>query len=202
MGEQMRGNIYQFIVMVNEIEPTIWRRILVPKDYSFWDLHVAIQDAMGWQDQHLHLFIFKEHGEEIEIGIPDNGDFRDNPDILPGWDTPIAEYFHRPGVVCNYLYDFGDGWEHKVVLEDTLSQKEDQKYPKCIDGARACPPEDCGGVPGYCHLLEVLADRRHEEHKEMTHWLGGKYSPEDFSPENVEFDDPRERWRQAFAEDV
>jgi len=109
--------VYQFKVSLQEIEPTIWRRLQVPAKYSFWDLHVAIQDAMGWLDYHLHEFrLRKPHGRKwIEIGIPDDesGDY----EVLPGWKIPIRDYFKEPGQTALYIYDFGDGWKHDLVFE-------------------------------------------------------------------------------------
>ena len=198
----MIKHIYQFKITLKEINPPIWRRILVPENYNFWDLHVAIQDAMGWLDCHLHAFrIRRKHSRTFtEIGIPNEDRFEDEPEILPGWEVPISEYFYDVGDACNYEYDFGDGWAHEVLLEGFLIMEKDQKYPKCIDGKRACPPEDCGGVPGYYNLLEILSDTSNEEYEEMVSWLGEKYEPEKFNTEEVKFDNPKKRWKRAFSE--
>ena len=116
-----RSNIvYQFRIALNEIEPTIWRIIQVPSGYSFWDLHVAIQDAMGWLDYHLHAFRVRmlHNKKETEIGIPDDEEY-DHP-VLPGWKVPITRVFTEPGEMATYGYDFGDGWSHTVLLEGCL----------------------------------------------------------------------------------
>jgi len=194
-----KNQTLQFKVTLMGIEPEVWRRIVVPRNYSFWDLHVAIQDAMGWLDYHLHAFRMQnsETGEVHQIGIPDDS-FEDAAPVLAGWEVPISGYFREPGDRAFYEYDFGDGWEHEVVLEEIGSPIPRKRYPMCVNGARACPPEDCGGVPGYEELLEVLRDPTHEEHESMLEWVGGKYDPAAFSPKKVRFDDPKKRWRNAF----
>jgi len=196
--------IYQFKITLEGISPAIWRRILVPERYSFWDLHVAIQDSMGWLDYHLHAFELEAPGsnKRIEVGIPD--DEFDRP-VTPGWEKTLNESFVRPGVVAGYNYDFGDGWVHEVLLEGILLSERSTRYPKCIAGERACPPEDCGGVPGYSDLLRVLRSPRHKEYRNIVAWLKGHaknywpYDPEHFDPDSVRFSDPRKRWAKAFS---
>jgi len=192
---------YQFKVILNGIEPEVWRRIVVPASYSFWDLHVAIQDSMGWLDYHLHSFRIPhpDTGRTCPIGIPDDDAFRDDAGFLPGWEIPLAEYFRQPGDRADYEYDFGDGWEHEVILERVSARVPKAKYPACLDGARACPPEDCGGIPGYEQMLKVLHDPTHEEHESMLQWVGGGYDPAEFDPTKVRFDGPKKRWRIAFG---
>jgi hypothetical protein len=193
--------VYQFKITLKEIEPVIWRRIVVPATYSFWDLHVAIQDSMGWLDSHLHVFRIANPrtGKIDEIGIPDDDPFEDELVVLPGWELPIVDYFIQPGDRAEYEYDFGDSWEHEVVLEGILRKETKTKYPKCTGGARACPPEDCGGVHGYQEMLKIVRNPSHEEHKSMMEWLGGKYDPKTFDLGIIRFDNPKKRWRIAFT---
>ena len=115
-------NIFQFKVTLAGVKPAIWRRIQVPEDYSFWDLHVAIQDAMGWEDCHLHEFkmVNSKNQEELRIGIPDD-DFDWSRATLPGWEIPIADYFTMDNRSATYVYDFGDGWRHRIRLENRTS---------------------------------------------------------------------------------
>ncbi|MGH9948954.1 MAG: plasmid pRiA4b ORF-3 family protein [Pyrinomonadaceae bacterium] len=198
--------ICQFKISLLGISPTIWRRILVPESYTFWDLHVAIQDAMGWLDYHLHQYrIFDFFTEEIvQFGIPfdDIGD----DGIEPSWDAEIDAYFIDPGDEGIYEYDFGDGWQHEVLLEGVFLGEIGVKYPKCIGGEMACPPEDCGGIGGYENLLNILKNPKDEEHEFMVDWLKShekKYYPFDpaaFDAEKVRFDNPKKRWRQAFSD--
>lgn len=198
--------IYQFLIKLDHIAPSIWRRIQVPEKYNFWDLHVAIQDSMGWVDYHLHTFHIrpKNKRKTIEVGIPFE-DFENK--ILPGWEVPIKELFNSVGVEANYEYDFGDGWEHTVTLEAIALAEEGEIYPRCISGERACPPEDCGGIPGYERLLEVLKSPKTPEYKDMTEWLKNHvknyhpYKPESFDPQEVKFDNSKERLKFALQEE-
>ncbi len=193
---------FQFKVTLREVEPSVWRRIEVPASYSFWDLHVAIQDAMGWLDCHLHVFQIRDvrTGGAAEIGIPDPDGFEADRAVLPGWEVPVSAYLSQPGDHAVYEYDFGDGWTHDVVLEAIGGRQTRTKYPRCSAGARACPPEDCGGPHGYARLLATLADPGDAEHADMVAWLGGPFDPEAFDPAAVRFDNPRRRWRTAFAD--
>jgi hypothetical protein len=195
--------IFQFRVSLLDIEPQIWRRIQVPSTYSFWDLHVALQDSMGWLDCHLHMFHFSDSkfGEELDIGIPDLDVPEDDWQCLPGWEIPIDEYFAQPGDDTLYVYDFGDSWRHQLTLEEVIDRAPRKRYPKCVGGERACPPEDCGGPMGHMDLIRILRVPSDEEHADMLEWLGGKFDPEAFDPTKVTFADPQKRWEVAFAGD-
>lgn len=168
--------IYQFKISLKDSKPPIWRRIQVPETYSFWDLHSAIQDAMGWYDYHLHGFemlIYKVN--EKRIGLP-SADFAD-PDILPSWQEKIKDWFSlEDNKAMNYTYDYGDNWEHRVELEKILDREPNEEYPKCIAGRRDCPPEDSGGIWNYNESI-AEEDLKYEE----------------FDCEDVEFEDPISR---------
>jgi len=196
------GHVYQFNVRLLGVVPPIWRRVQVPETYSFWDLHVAMQDSMGWLDYHLHLFRVSKPvtGEVRQIGIPDDDALKGDEPVLPGWEIPIAHYFSRPGVIAQYDYDFGDGWEHELTLEAILPQEPGKKYPRCVAGARACPPEDCGGIGGYENLMMVLQTPTHEEYESTLQWLGRRFDPDVFESKHVKFDDPARRYELAFEE--
>ena len=208
MTKHRTSIVYQFRIELTEIEPTIWRVIQVPSEYTFGDLHVAIQDAMGWLDYHLHAFRVRmpHKKRDTEIGIPDDESF-DN-DVRPGWQVPITEYFTEPGKSAIYDYDFGDSWSHCVLLEGILLKEKGAKYPLCIAGERACPPEDCGGVSGYYELLEILSNPNHSGYRDYIEWLKGHaknyypYEPSKFNPDEVEFWDPKRRWEMAFSQRV
>ena len=204
-----RSLIYQFRITLEFTDPAVWRIIQVPGDYSFWDLHVAITDAMGWLDYHLHAFLVpsdSRHDLKM-IGIPDDEGWGYGPETLPGWAIPVFEHFILPGDIMQYDYDFGDGWKHTVLLESITLVKSTRYYPKCIDGARACPPEDCGGPGGYNELLDILQDPESEDYLDTKNWLKGHakkywpYDPNRFNPKKVRFDDPNERWEIAFGDD-
>jgi len=196
-----KRNTLQFKVALAEVTPVVWRRIEVPASYSFWDFHVAVQDAMGWLDYHLHLFRVPNptSGTIDEIGIPDEDGFEDEPVCLAGWEVAIAEYFETVGTRCMYEYDFGDGWVHEIELEAIEKRQSGRKYPRCLDGQRRCPPEDCGGPGGYAEFLATIADPNHEEYASTLDWVGGSFDPEKFAPGQVRFDNPQKRWRIAFA---
>lgn len=192
------SNVYRFRITLRHIDPPIWRCIEVLDRVTLFDLHVAIQSAMGWRDSHLHVFRFRSIGDRIvEAGIPD--EFTEKSRI-PGWAIEASTMFHGPGAQAEYEYDFGDGWVHDVVLEAIAPREPKTKYPRCLGGARACPPEDCGGPSGYENLLLVLGDAHDPEHQEMILWLGRRFAPEAFDPAAVRFSDPRarlKRWMPA-----
>lgn len=192
------GHVCQFLIVLPNTDPLVWRRVQVPEGYSFWDLHVAIQDAMGWKDCHLHEFAFVDSKTErvTRIGIPDDEMPKERP-CLAGWKIPIARYLNHGTAPVRYLYDFGDDWEHTLEFED-LVPAAGGAYPRCVAGAGACPPEDVGGTSGYADFLRAIRNRRHPEHASMLQWAGGSFDPDAFSPKLVQFDDPRERWRIAF----
>ena len=195
------STVHHFEVALQRVEPTVWREIQVPSDYSFWDLHVAIQDAMGWLDYHLHEFEIASPttGELERIGIPDDA-FDDEQPALPSWGLQISDYFSSEYPRATYTYDFGDDWLHTVTLRGVVERVPRMKYPRCVAGKRACPPEDCGGESGYEGFLDAIQNPQHEEHDSMLEWVGGSFDPEAFDAKSVHFDDPGERWRIAFRE--
>ncbi|GAB6039505.1 hypothetical protein JCM17961_01780 [Endothiovibrio diazotrophicus] len=134
------------------------------------------------------------------IGIPD--EYEDS--TLPGWETQVNQFFKEPGDEAIYDYDFGDGWRHKILMEGIHLQESDKKYPSCIDGRRACPPEDCGGAPGYYRLLNIIKNKTDEEHEDTNYWLKNHaknyypYDAEQFSASEVKFWNPKKRFKMAF----
>jgi hypothetical protein len=198
----LKNKIYQFKITLKEISPVIWRRIQVPAWYNFWDLHVAIQDAMGWTDSHLHHFEIKGKGKikKSLIGIPDFSGSGELPEVFPGWEIMMYSYFNDLGITAEYLYDYGDNWVHEVVLEGYLYPEKGVKYPVCLGGERACPPEDCGSVDGYYNVLSTLADKKNDDYKSMRTWVGRNWDSEKFDKDKVKFDNPFKRWEYAFLE--
>lgn len=184
------ASVHQFKITLDGVKPPVWRRIQLPSDASFWDLHCAINDAMGWEDMHLHAFQIGDKRNGIDIGIPMEDDMPWNDTtMLAGWDVPIANHLDKPGTRCTYLYDFGDDWSHKVVLEAITPREAKAKYPRCLAGARACPPEDCGGIYGYARLCDILKNpaKASEEAEELLDWLGDDFDPEAFDAGKVKF---------------
>lgn len=182
--------VFEFKVQLRGVKPPIWRRIQVPESYSFWDLHCAIQDAMGWMDSHLHQFevLGPDRRRKELIGIPDPDGWRS---VRAGWSTKVRRFMRKAGDSAEYLYDFGDGWEHTVRLQKVLPRDPDATYPRCVAGRRACPPEDCGGIWGYQDIVagESECQEKYED-----------FDPESFHPSDVIFDDPKVRleWRERW----
>jgi hypothetical protein len=193
--------VSQFLVVLPRTDPLVWRRIQVPESYSFWDLHVAIQDAMGWLDYHLHEFevLDPRTKRQVSIGIPDD-EFPHEPPCHAGWKVPIAKYLAYGCRPVRYRYDFGDDWEHVLEFEETLDA-DAGAYPRCVSGGGACPPEDVGGTDGYARFLNAIRDPAHPEHEELLQWVGGSFDPHAFRADEIVFADPTKRWKMAFEED-
>lgn len=177
-------HVYQFKITLEGIRPAIWRRIQIPDTYTFGDFHCAIQQAMGWEECHLHQFMIKnpKTGEEERIA---SADVLEDDCVVEEEENLISSYFSLENKRALYEYDFGDGWEHKILLEKILPLDPDKTYPICLAGERACPPEDCGGIWGYENILEVLSDPNHPNREERLEWIGGDFDPEAFDPESV-----------------
>ena len=167
-------------ITLRDIRPPIWRRVRVSGDMSLRDLHGVIQTAMGWQDQHLHEF---EVGGRVYGDPALDGGGPDERGVANEGNAQLGALVEAGVKRFRYVYDFGDDWEHEVTVETVGPLDPGQPYPSLLAGKRACPPEDCGGVPGYFQLLEALADPEAEEHEEVLEWLG-----DDFDPERLDLD--------------
>jgi Plasmid pRiA4b ORF-3-like protein len=173
--------IYRFRITLAGIEPAIWRLVEVP-DCTLGELHEVLQVVMGWEDCHLHQFIVR--GEYYGPLDPEDLFW----DMKKGDEEEISiSQVARMGrkVRFTYEYDFGDSWEHEIVLEKTLEPQPKVKYPRCLEGEHACPPEDVGGIWGYAEFLEAIADPKHKHHDDQVEWIGGKFDPEMFSVDEV-----------------
>jgi hypothetical protein len=174
-GGALARQVYQLKITLNEVQPVIWRRVQVPGGYTLDRVHRVIQHAMGWQDYHLHSF---EIGG-VQYGEPDpDGELALRDEL----DTRLDSIATK-GSRFTYIYDFGDWWEHDVAVEDVFPAEPDERYPICVGGERACPPEDVGGAYGYGELLVAIADPAHPEHETMRSWLGRRFDPAAFSPQ-------------------
>jgi hypothetical protein len=170
------STIYQLKVSLRDIQPPIWRRILVADCSLDW-LHEIIQVAMGWENYHMYDFeVGGEHYTDPR-GMADL-DMEDASRVKIGQVAPEGKVKFR------YTYDFGDNWQHEVLVEKVVSPEEGRTYPVCIDGKRACPPEDCGGPWGYMEFAEAIRDPEHEQHAEFLEWRG-EFDPEEFDLEAV-----------------
>ena len=161
--------LYELKVELQEIDPPIWRVLQVPSRTSLLKFHRILQRAMGWTNSHLHLFEvdgkrYGEPGTECDI------------EVLDSRKMTLEKIFSRGTTSFVYEYDMGDSWRHEITLLGTVEGQKEEK-PGCTAGARACPPEDCGGTMGYYELLVALSDPDHEEHYTMLEWVGGKFDP-------------------------
>ncbi len=174
--------ILQLKITLRNAKPPIWRRVLVEKHITFHELHYVIQGAMGWMNCHLHEFTV----DGIRIGQPFEDFDADFGDDLVDSDTVTLEsMLSGIGQKFDYVYDFGDNWEHRLVVEKWLPRDEKLTYPACTAGKLNCPPEDCGGIYGYYNMLSILADKKHPERREMLEWLGGPFDALAFDKDEV-----------------
>jgi hypothetical protein len=171
------ARIYQIKVTLKWSKPPIWRRIQVRGDTKLGKLHDILQITMGWWDEHLHAF---EAGG-ISYGEPDP----DYPSDLRNERNVRLDKIAKEGDVIKYEYDFGDSWIHELKIEKVLDPEPGTQYPLCLAGKRATPPEDCGGVPGYERMLEILTNPKDEEYEDIREWLGEEFDPEAFDVDAV-----------------
>jgi hypothetical protein len=171
-----RRNVHRIKVTLRGTKPAIWRRFEVPSDISLKRLHEVIQAGFGWQNY--HLFAFDTAVGRYGIPGPDSDDRNAATKKL----SAVADW---PGDKLRYEYDFGDGWEHDIVVEAVAPAEPGTRYSRCTGGKRAGPPEDCGGIPGYASLIKIMASPRHEEHQERLDWLG-LTSAAEFDPEHFD----------------
>jgi hypothetical protein len=165
--------IYQLKVTLLDTRPPVWRRLQVPATMRLSRLHRVLQVVMGWTESHLHQFLIdgQYYGEpDDEFGMPTVHERR----VL------LTQVVSTPRATFRYEYDFGDSWQHAVVVEQILDATPRQRYPVCLDGRRACPPEDVGGTEGYRAFLTAIKDPQHEEHTAMLEWVGGAFDPAAF----------------------
>jgi hypothetical protein len=159
-------------ITLRGIKPPIWRRVLVPRSMTLGDLHVAIQVVMGWQNGHMHAFEVagEQYGERGSLE-----DASDEDRLTMGGLVKLGINRFR------YTYDFGDDWEHEILIEKAPPRSDAKTFPACVAGKRNCPPEDSGGPFGYEDLLIVLKDPNHPDHAEQSEWIGEEFDPEAFS---------------------
>ena len=171
-----KNDIYQIKVTLNGSQPPIWRRIEVSGNIRLDELHLILQETMGWSNSHLHQFIvgqtyYGESNPDDDMGgleMLDESKYRLN-QIAPGEKSKFV-----------YEYDFGDSWEHIILVEKVLPPEKGVHYPRCIKGKRACPPEDVGGIWGYTDFVKTIKDPHHPGHEDMLEWAGDDFDPEAF----------------------
>ncbi len=173
--------VFQLTITLEDIEPAVWRRVETP-DCSLADLHEIIQSCLGWDDEHMYAFeIGEEQYTDLERGA-DPDEYEDSAAVR------LSDIIKQGRHCFEYEYDFGDSWRHAIEIENTLPPAEHARYPRCVDGRRGCPPEDCGGPYGYEELLEAWANRNtgeEREYDERLEWLAHDFDPETFSLDKV-----------------
>ena len=168
--------VYVVKVTLLGTSPPIWRRILVPREITLQHLHLTLQSVMGWTNSHLHQFVVQRQ----RISDPRS---RVRTKVANENGTRLGELIWTVGARLLYEYDFGDGWQHELLLEEVLLGDESFQQI-CVAGERCCPPEDCGGPQGFAELLKAMADANHPDHKDVCAWLGD-FAPESFSKEQI-----------------
>jgi len=162
---------FQFKIQLKGIsKPPVWRRVLVPEDFTFNRFHKVIQAVFGWSNYHLFEFSPQGLGSYPTISISSDLEWDEKPD-MNATRTKLSKIFTKEKQKYIYTYDFGDSWEHIITLEKIIDDNSSKKA-SCISGEGACPPEDCGGVWGYKSFLEIISDPKHPEYEEMREWAG------------------------------
>jgi hypothetical protein len=162
--------LFQLKISLKYSRPSIWRRIVVPATFKLDRLHQVIQEIMPWTNSHLHQFVVGR----TYYGRPD-------PDADMGFETLNEKHYTiadiAPGAKKKFIYeyDFGDSWEHEILVEKVLPPDASFKKVICLAGKNACPPDDCGGMGGYYNMLEIIADPKHPDHEHMKEWLGAEW---------------------------
>ncbi|OCQ53808.1 Plasmid pRiA4b ORF-3-like protein [Photorhabdus australis subsp. thailandensis] len=182
----MNEKFYQLKITLIDSQPAIWRQFVVPASIPLDRLHDAIQIVMGWQDSHLHEFRI---GKQRLTEMPEEPSDGEEEGLYR-----LIDLVKQKGRTFSYVYDFGDNWEHEIILENSNYPEQDLPLPiYCLDGARACPLEDTGGVYGYENLIAILNDPSHEEYEETRQWVNGlldlaendHFDPELFCPNSI-----------------
>jgi hypothetical protein len=165
--------IFRVHVSLMNIEPPIWRCIELTSQTTLKQFHCILQIAMGWTNSHLHEFIVGSQ----RYGTPDVH-FDEPGEVIAEGKVHLSTVLPVPEARILYVYDFGDYWQHSVHLEAVLSAQPGIDYPRVLDGARSCPPEDCGGATGYADLVDILLDPTHEDFQQMREWAGEEFNAE------------------------
>ncbi|MGB1285463.1 MAG: plasmid pRiA4b ORF-3 family protein [Aggregatilineales bacterium] len=181
------ANIYQIHIRLKNSDPAIWRRVLIAGDSSLMRLHCVIQQSMGWDDAHAHLFQIGE--DRYSAPIPFNPDHLKELNARNTKTTRLSELFIEEQATASYIYDFGDQWEHTILVEAILSPDTEYSRPICTDGNRACPPEDVGGLAGYAIFLGAINNPDHKNYEDYVAWIGASR----FDAEAFDIDAANER---------
>jgi hypothetical protein len=168
-------------IELEDIEPLIWRRVAVPTSMNLKALHRVIQAAMGWLDY--HLWEFTADGRKYGMLLPDDPDWNER--IKDAAKTKLSALLTVGVREIGYVYDMGDNWQHRIIVEKLKTAEPGVSYPQFLGGERRCPPEDCGGFPGYCEFLENIASKQSKKRKAALDWFGGPYNPDDIGEQQI-----------------
>jgi hypothetical protein len=179
--KQSQKMVYKLKVVLLETDPPVWRRFVVPSSVTLRGLHLILQEVMGWTNSHLYRFQIgsKEYAE------PDPYNEFNELDFNNLRQTKLGRLVTKKGSTFLYEYDFGDNWIHEIVVEDILEHEPSRRYPTCLAGERACPPEDSGGTYGYAKLLGIIRDPDHEQYMDTMTWLGSRFDPDTFDLKTI-----------------
>jgi len=178
----MSATTYQIQISLNRLKPKIWRRVLVSPDMLLPDFHRVIQTTMGWTNSHLHHFI---KGHTFYTLKMQDDDFWDTMDNVEYSKMKISDLLKKEKEKILYEYDFGDSWEHTILLEKILQSDPSEQLPVCLAGKNNGPPEDCGGVWGYANMIEILSNPKHEEYEQYMEWLEEEFDPSQFDKDAI-----------------
>lgn len=169
-----KSQTFEFMVRLKGVsEPEIWRKLTIPSYYTFFEMHSILQIAFGWDMSHLFEFSERRLGKKRIITDTSEVDISESyttEELLDAGKTMLSDVIDNVQQKLVYLYDFGDYWEHEMVLERIIP--EISRLPVLVDGKGSCPPEDVGGAPGYAEFKNIMANKKHPEHKEYREWLG------------------------------
>ena len=176
-----QAKLYTMKVTLLDVKPPIWRRFVAPTFMKLDHFHELLQVFMGWDNEHMYAFTINgKRFSTSERGFSVDAVW-DKEESYDASDYELCQLI-KPGMTFHYVYDFGDDWEHEIVVENDTTSKNTKHCFYCIEGKRACPPEDCGGADGYAHLLSILSDPNDPEYEDRLEWLGGRFDSEKFDP--------------------
>lgn len=181
----MSDAILRLKIVLVDTQPPIWRRVEVPAEMTLKELHVVIQAAMGWENAHLYQF---HVGRETIAGPGMGGGGWDASPSIGAGRVRLADLTTRGVKRFSYIYDMGDSWEHTIHIERSPSADPAAIYPRLVDGALRCPPEDIGGIPGFYAFLDAMSDPKHPDHDDRIEWYGGVFDPAAFDADHIRKD--------------
>lgn len=183
----MAPNIFIFEIRLLDTAPLVWRIIELKNNSTLHDLHRVIQVAMGWKNAHLYFFTQTKNENPIEYRLPEYAQEDEPYHGNNPRNFKLKDIFSKAGEEIEYLYDFGDHWQHQVIFKGRKYERTTFGFPACTAGSMACPPEDVGGTHGYKILLKAIENKQKRELEEYKEWLGYHYDPYDFSVDRLFF---------------